>query len=230
MSPIRFPDPRRSTPEGLVAVGGDLRTEVLVAAYRQGIFPWPTKGYPLVWFCPPRRAILEFDRLHIPRSLARARARTTWRFSFDAAFDEVIERCAVVPRAGESGTWITGEMIRAYKLLHRQGFAHSVEVWDGARLVGGLYGVAVGGAFAGESMFHLEANASKLGLLHLIDSLRARGAEWIDIQMLTPHMEALGAREITRDDFLARLDATHRRGLRLFDASRSNSTNHEERT
>lgn len=229
MSPVRFPDPRRSTPEGLVAVGGDLRAETLVAAYRQGIFPWPTEGYPLVWFCPPRRAILEFDRLHIARSLARVRRRTAWRFGFDGAFDEVIERCAIVPRAGEAGTWITAEMIRAYKRLHREGFAHSVEVWDGARLVGGLYGVDVGGAFAGESMFHLEANASKLALLHLVDSLRARGAEWIDIQMLTPHMEALGAHEITRDDFLTRLAATHRRGLRLFDAPQMNFMNHEER-
>lgn len=228
MSPVRFPDPRRSTPEGLVAVGGDLRPETLVAAYGQGIFPWPTEGYPLVWFCPPRRAILEFDRLHIPRSLARARRANRWRYSFDAAFDRVIERCAVAPRAGEAGTWITSEMIRAYQRLHRAGFAHSVEVWDGARLVGGLYGVEVAGAFAGESMFHLEANASKLALLHLVDHLRTRGAEWIDIQMLTPHMEVLGAREITRDDFLMRLIATHRRGLRLFDPPRSNSTNHEE--
>ena len=229
MSPVRFPDPRRSTPEGLVAVGGDLRVETLAAAYRQGIFPWPMEGYPLVWFCPPRRAILEFERLHIPRSLSRARHRSAWRFSFDAAFDEVIDACAVVPRADETGTWITAEMIRAYKQMHRVGFAHSVEVWDGARLVGGLYGVNCDGAFAGESMFHLEANASKLALLHLVDHLSARGAEWIDIQMLTPHMEALGAREITRDEFLARLASTRQRGLRLFGAPHTLHTDHEER-
>lgn len=217
MLTVRFPDPRRATPEGIVAVGGDLRPQTLMGAYRQGIFPWPVEGYPLPWFCPARRGVLLFERLHIPRRLARVRRNTAWRFSIDEAFDQVIEACASVARKGEQGTWITSQMIEAYRRLHRLGHAHSVEVWDGARLVGGLYGIDADGAFAGESMFHLEANASKLALLHLVDHMRARGATWLDIQTITPHMQALGAHEISRDDFLAKLNETRQPGLRLFD-------------
>lgn len=216
-STVRFPDPRRSTPAGIVLIGGDLRPQTLLAAYRRGIFPWPIEGYPLTWFCPPQRAILEFNRLHIPRSLAKFRRNCPWHFSIDERFDAVIERCAKVKRRGEAGTWITPQMIRAYIRLHKLGFAHSVEVWDGAQLVGGLYGVETDGAFGGESMFHLEPNASKLALLHLVEYLQARGAAWIDIQTLTPHLQALGAREITRDDFLTLLSTTRRRRLHLFE-------------
>ncbi len=218
-SPARFPDPRRSTPEGIVAIGDDLRPQTLMAAYRQGIFPWPIEGYPLPWFCPPERAILEFNALHIPRSLAKFRRNSTWRFSINSDFSAVIKACATVARNGESGTWITQEMIRAYTRLHATGFAHSVEVWDGERLVGGLYGVDADGSFGGESMFHHTPNASKLALLHLVEHLRSRGATWIDIQTLTPHTAALGARNITRDEFLALLLTTRRRRLRLFEQS-----------
>ncbi|MGZ3689329.1 MAG: leucyl/phenylalanyl-tRNA--protein transferase [Bdellovibrionota bacterium] len=211
-----FPDPRQTTEEGILALGGDLEPETLLLAYRQGIFPWPIEGYPLAWFCPPKRAVLELERLHIPRSLAKVAKKTPFRFTIDQAFDEVIAACAEASRPGQPGTWITPEMLDAYRVLHRLGRAHSVEAWEDQELVGGIYGVDAGGAFAGESMFFRKPYASKLALLHLLEHLRARGLEWIDIQMLTPHMEALGAREISRDAFLRKLSQTQARGLTLF--------------
>jgi leucyl/phenylalanyl-tRNA--protein transferase len=216
MASVSFPDPRDATPEGIVAVGGRPLPEFLVEAYRRGIFPWPVEGYPLLWFSPPERAVLEFDRLHVPRSLDRERRRTPLRFTVDTAFARVIRACAEIKRAHEEGTWITADMIRGYTELHRLGHAHSVEAWEGDELVGGIYGVDAGGAFAGESMFYLRPNASKLALLFLIEHLRARGLDWLDVQVLTPHVEALGARLIPRDAFLDKLARTLRRGLRLF--------------
>ncbi|HLK11453.1 MAG TPA: leucyl/phenylalanyl-tRNA--protein transferase [Candidatus Binatia bacterium] len=201
----------------LVAVGGELRPEVLLAAYRRGIFPWPAEGMPMLWFSPAERAIVEFDRLHLGRTLARARRRSTLRFTVDAAFAAVIGACATVPRPGQQGTWITPEVIAAYVRLHRRGVAHSVEAWHGSRLAGGIYGVAIDGAFSAESMFHREADASKLALVHLVEHLQARGLDWMDVQVLTPHLERLGARTIPRAAFLARLARTRARGLRLFD-------------
>ncbi len=217
---VRFPDPRTADAQGIVAAGGDLEPASLLLAYRQGIFPWPVEGLPLLWFCPPARGVLEFDALHVPRRLARARAHTTLRFTIDTVFPTVIRRCATVPRPGQHGTWITAEIRRAYIRLHRLGIAHSVEAWNGRRLVGGVYGVAVDGAFAAESMFHLESEASKLALLHLIDHLAARGLDWLDIQVLSPHLARLGARSIPRDDFLAKLARTRARGNALFSESR----------
>lgn len=218
MPVIAFPDPRRTGPDGVVALGGDLEPETLRAAYAQGIFPWPMAGYPLLWFCPPRRAILHFSDLHIPHRLARLRRRSSLTFTIDQDFDTVIEHCRLSPRPGQDGTWITAPLMRAYRRFHRTGDAHSIEAWDEeGNLVGGLYGVDSSGAFAGESMFYLRPNASKLALLFLIDHLRERGATWLDIQMLTPHMAALGAKEIPRDDFLHCLAAARTRGLRLFD-------------
>lgn len=213
-----FPDPRQAGPEGLVAAGGDLRPDTILTAYRQGIFPWPHPGLPLVWFCPEQRGILDFADLHVPRRLQRERRTSRLRFSFDEAFRAVIEACARAPRPGQVDTWITPGMKAAYTRLHRLGIAHSVEAWDGDELVAGLYGVDVDGAFAGESMFHTRPNASKLALLHLVDHLRSRGLDWMDIQVMTPHMDVLGAREIDRDAFLERLRATRARGLRLFPA------------
>ena len=213
---VRFPDPRDATPEGIVAVGGRPDPELLVEAYSNGIFPWPVEGYPLLWFSPPERAILVFDELHIARSLARERRRTRLSFTFDRAFGRVISSCATVARAHEAGTWITPAMVRGYTELHRLGHAHSAEAWEGGELVGGLYGVDAGGAFAGESMFYLRPNASKLALLFLIEHLRARGLDWLDIQVLTPHMRALGARLVSRDEFLDRLARAQRRALKLF--------------
>jgi leucyl/phenylalanyl-tRNA--protein transferase len=213
---VHFPDPRDATPEGIVAVGGRPDPEHLAEAYSRGIFPWPVEGYPLLWFSPPERGILIFDQLHVPRSLAREQRRTSLRFTFDQAFERVIHACASVSRAHERGTWITREMIRGYCEFHRRGHAHSVEAWEGEELVGGLYGVDAGGAFAGESMFHLRPNASKLALLFLVEHLRARGLDWLDVQVLTPHLEALGARLVPRDEFLARLAHARQRNLKLF--------------
>ncbi len=202
--------------DDIVAVGGDLVPATLLGAYRRGVFPWPVEGLPLLWFCPRERAILEFAQLHVGRSLARARRRTTLRFTIDTAFAEVIRGCADAPRPGPEGTWITPEMMAAYTRLHRLGSAHSVEAWRGDELVAGVYGVDVDGAFAAESMFRRESDASKLVLLHLIDHLRGHGLEWMDVQVLTPHLTRLGARTMTRGAFLALLARTRARGLRLF--------------
>jgi leucyl/phenylalanyl-tRNA--protein transferase len=216
MATIRFPDPQFATPEGIVALGGTLTPENLMSAYRQGIFPWPIEGLPLPWFCPPRRAILRFSELHIPRSLALARKRSILSFSIDRAFRDVITTCAKIRRTSETGTWITPDMISAYSRLHYLGFAHSIEAWEGNNLIGGLYGVDAGGVFVGESMFHLRPNASKLALLFLFDYLRKRGSEWMDIQMMSPHMLALGAVEVSRSRFLKMLSAAQGSSIKLF--------------
>jgi leucyl/phenylalanyl-tRNA--protein transferase len=216
---VRFPDVSLATPEGIVAVGGDLHPDSLRLAYSQGIFPWPQPGYPMLWFCPDPRAILEFDRLHVSRSLQGAKRRAPrkgWTFTIDRAFGEVIRLCAQVPRFGQPGTWITSEMNAAYLEFHRRGHAHSVETWRDDCLVGGIYGVDANGAFAAESMFHLESNASNLALLHLIDHLVKRGLDWLDIQVLSPHLESLGARAVARAEFLKLLASTRQRGLKLF--------------
>jgi leucyl/phenylalanyl-tRNA--protein transferase len=209
--------------DGLVAVGGRLTPRTVLRAYQQGVFPWPVPGLPMLWFSPRERAILEFERLHVPRSLRRARRQTTLRFTIDRAFPAVIEGCAKAVRPGQDGTWITPEVIVTYTQLHRLGVAHSVEAWRGNELVGGVYGVDIDGAFAAESMFYREPNASKLALLFLVDHLRSRGLDWMDIQTMTPHMARLGARVISREEFLAKLEATRRRGLRLFDRSSAGS-------
>ncbi|HEY8514535.1 MAG TPA: leucyl/phenylalanyl-tRNA--protein transferase [Candidatus Binatia bacterium] len=205
-----------TTSDDIVALGGNLEPETLRQAYRNGVFPWPADDLPLLWFCPRERAILEFSRLHVPRSLARARRKSRFRFTIDAAFAEVIENCATTPRPGQDGTWITDELREAYVRLHGLGIAHSVEAWLDGRLVGGVYGVDTDGAFSAESMFYHEPYASKLALLFLIDHLASRGAEWIDIQVMTPHMERLGARNVSRREFLDLLRRTRARGLVLF--------------
>jgi len=213
---IHFLDPASASVEGIVALGGSLSTTNLVRAYRRGIFPWPIDEYLLPWFCPERRAILEFKDLHVPRRLARVQRLTPFHFTIDQAFEAVILSCAKVARKRETGTWITPQMISAYCELHKQGHAHSVEVWEGKTLVGGLYGVDAGGAFSGESMVSYRSNASKLALLYLIEHLQKRGLDWIDIQMMTPHMEALGAKTIDRSAFLQRLSLSQNRNIALF--------------
>lgn len=212
----RFPDPRTADEQGLVAVGGDLEPQTLLLAYRSGIFPWPVGDMPMLWFSPGERAVLDFADLHLPRSLRRLRRNHPFEFSLDRAFPAVIRACARAPRPGQDGTWITPPMVAAYVRLHQLGIAHSAETWQAGELVGGLYGVAVDGAFAAESMFYLRPGASKLALLFLIEHLAARGLDWIDIQMMTPHMLRLGARTVPRDEFLARLAGTRARGLQLF--------------
>jgi leucyl/phenylalanyl-tRNA--protein transferase len=215
--PFAFPDPEPGDRAGQVAFNVPLTVANLRAAYRRGIFPWPhEQGEPIPWLSPDPRAILDFDHLRIPSSLAQARRNCGWTFTTDRDFPAVIAACASVPRPGQPGTWILPAMLKAYTALYVAGLAHSVEVWEGGTLVGGLYGVDPGGVFVGESMFRLRPNASKLALLHLVDHLAARGSRWIDIQQLTPHMEALGARETARADYMRRLAEALETGLHLF--------------
>jgi leucyl/phenylalanyl-tRNA--protein transferase len=211
----RFPDPRHARGD-VVAIGDDLRVETLRDAYRHGIFPWPHDNLPMPWFSPRRRTVIMFEELHVGRSLRKAQRRSGFTYSIDRAFDDVIAYCAETPRGDETGTWIAPEIITAYRNLHRAGDAHSVEVWRDDALIGGLYGIDSGGAFTGESMFHEAPDASKLALLYFIDHLRARGARWLDCQVMTPHMEALGAREISRSRFLDMLAEEQARGRSLF--------------
>ncbi|HSY52399.1 MAG TPA: leucyl/phenylalanyl-tRNA--protein transferase [Thermoanaerobaculia bacterium] len=210
-----FPDPRYARGD-VVAIGDDLRAETLRDAYRHGIFPWPHENLPMPWFSPRRRTVIVFDELHVGRSLRKAQRRCGFTYSIDRAFDEVIASCAGTPRGEEMGTWINPEIIAAYTRFHRSGDAHSVEVWQEEVLIGGLYGIDAGGAFTGESMFHRVADASKLALLFLIEHLRTRGATWLDCQVTTPHMAALGAREIPRARFLDMLAEEQAKGRSLF--------------
>lgn len=210
-----FPDPRYA-PSDVVAMGEDLRVSTLREAYRKGIFPWPHDGLPLPWFSPKRRAVIFFDELHVGRSLRKAQKRSAFAYTIDRDFRSVIRACAEAERPEQDGTWIGPNIITAYTRFHAAGDAHSVEVWDRDELVGGLYGIDSGGIFTGESMFHRRADASKLALLFLIDHLRERGATMLDCQVMTPHMEALGAREISRAKFLDALAAAQAKGGRLF--------------
>lgn len=210
-----FPDPRYARSD-VVAMGEDLRVETLREAYRKGIFPWPHEGMPLPWFSPRRRAVIFFDELHVGRSLRKARKRDAFTFTIDRDFPAVIRACAEADRPDQEGTWIEPKMIDAYTRFHQSGDAHSVEVWMDGELVGGLYGIDAGGIFAGESMFHRRPDASKLALLFLIDHLRERGATLLDCQVMTPHMEVLGAREIPRARFLDLLAMAQAKGITIF--------------
>lgn len=213
---VQFPDPRQSTPEGIVALGGNLDPETLLAAYSQGIFPWPIADLPLTWFCPPLRGVIFFEDLHVPRSLKRE-LNKDYSYSTNQNFEEVIRSCATSQRGPEqdSRTWITPQIIDAYCELHHKGYAHSVEVRWQKELVAGIYGVFINGVFSGESMFFRKPNASKLALLELIRILKLSGLKWMDIQMVTPLMAQLGAREIPRDAFLDLLTESQKQNLQL---------------
>jgi leucyl/phenylalanyl-tRNA--protein transferase len=200
-----FPPPDYADPSGLIAVGGDLSSERLLEAYRVGIFPWYSEDQPILWWSPDPRFVLELDQFKISRSLGKKLRRRVFHVSFDRVFDDVIAACAAVPREGQSGTWITPEMQEAYIKLHGLGFAHSVEAWFEGQLVGGLYGVSLGKAFFGESMFHRKPDASKVALAILVENLKKWGFHFIDSQMATEHMNRLGATEIPRRIFLKRL-------------------------
>ena len=201
-----FPDPEsaesRGPHRGLVAVGGDWSVERLLLAYRSGLFPWTDR--PITWWSPDPRAIFELDRVHVSASLARTIRRGGFELTVNRDFRAVIKGCAA-PGRGRVGTWITRRFVEAYTALHERGQAHSVECWREKELVGGVYGVAVGGSFAGESMFHRVRDASKVALVHLIQRLRGRGFSLFDIQMLTPVTRQMGAVEIPRTDYLRRL-------------------------
>jgi leucyl/phenylalanyl-tRNA--protein transferase len=208
---IVFPDPERAEPDGLLAVGGDLSPERLLAAYAAGIFPWFSEGTPILWWSPDPRLVLDPDRLHVSRSLQRTIRRRRFRVTSDTAFERVIRRCASRERPGQDGTWITEEMVRAYLRLHRLGYAHSFEAWEGETLAGGLYGVSLGAAFFGESMFADRPDASKVAFVRSVEVLSGRGLELLDAQVRTEHLLRLGAREIPRREFLRRLAHALRR-------------------
>jgi len=201
--PDAFPDPRRALrePDGLLAVGGDLAPERLLAAYRRGIFPWFEAGQPVLWWSPDPRAVLRPDELKVSASLRKSLRSTRLEITLDSAFDAVIRGCAQ-PRPRQRGTWLTDDMASAYERLHALGHAHSVEVWRDGGLVGGLYGVAIGRVFFGESMFSRVRDASKVALCHLVSEVRARGFELIDCQVHSPHLASLGARTLPRLEFL----------------------------
>lgn len=211
----RFPDPRYAQGD-VVAMGEDLRVDTLREAYRKGIFPWPHDSVPMPWFSPRRRTVLFLDELYAGRSLQKAAKRSTLAFTIDRDFRAVIRACAAMERPEQDGTWIHPNIVDAYIRLHDAGDAHSIEAWQDGTLAGGLYGVDAGGVFTGESMFHAQPDASKLALLFLADHLRARGATLIDCQVMTPHMRALGAREISRGKFLDLLAAAQAKGTALF--------------
>jgi leucyl/phenylalanyl-tRNA--protein transferase len=199
---LRFPHPRSANAEGLVAIGGDLSVQRLLLAYRSGIFPWTVD--PVTWWSPEPRAIFEFDGFRISHSLAKVLRRNLFQITLDQAFRKVMEGCAA-PGPGRRGTWITPEFIQAYTKLHAQGHAHSLECWQGDDLVGGIYGVCIGGFFAGESMFHRVSNASKVALFYLLEHLRKRDFLLFDIQLLTPITAQLGGSTIPRQKYLERL-------------------------
>lgn len=204
-SSCRFPDPALAEPSGLLAMGGDLRPERLLAAYAAGIFPWYGPGEPILWWSPPERAVFLPGEGRVPRRAARSLRRIGYEVRMDTCFEAVLERCAEVPRPGQEGTWIVPEMRAAYLRLHREGHAHSFETFLDGRLVGGLYGVSLGGAFFGESMFSEGEQASRAAFLALRDRLWSAGFGLIDGQMPNENLDALGARIISREAYLGEL-------------------------
>jgi leucyl/phenylalanyl-tRNA---protein transferase len=216
----RFPDPATAGEDGLVGVGADLEPATLLDAYQRGIFPWPHPGAPLPWFSPDPRGVIPLDGVVVARSLRARLRRCGWETTVDRAFAAVIDACADRPGAGTpgEGTWITPPMRVAYRRLHELGHAHSLEVWEGDRLVGGLYGIGVGGVFTGESMFHRATDASKVALVDLAARLLEAGGRLIDVQMVTPHLASLGARELPRADFLELLRRLRDQPVVLADA------------
>jgi len=200
-----FPNPELAEPDGLLAVGGDLSPPRLLCAYRSGIFPWYGEGDPILWWSPDPRLVLDPHRISISKSLARTLKKNTLRITLDTAFDDIITRCAGASRPGRPGTWIVPAMREAYLRLHRAGFAHSVEAWQDGHLAGGLYGVSLGRAFFGESMFAEHRDASKVCLVYLASVLRAWEFDFIDCQVTTDHLLRMGAAEQPRAVFLDRL-------------------------
>lgn len=209
-SRVSFPNPRLAGEDGLLCVGGSLEIDILLEAYRNGIFPWPREGYPILWFSPWERGVLDLSEVHWPRRFLRELKDASLKITINKAFEQVIRECASVPRTHESGTWILPAMVEAYTEFHRAGYAHSVECWRRDKLVGGLYGVFVEGVFSGESMFFKESGASKRCLYALVEKLKENGLEWIDTQMVTPILESFGGKYISREEFLERVDIAHR--------------------
>jgi leucyl/phenylalanyl-tRNA--protein transferase len=207
-SSIDFPDPRHSLAEGVVAVGGQLDVGTLYEAYHRGIFPWPQEGLPLLWFCPDQRGILDFKDFAVPSSLQRFRRKNSlWEFTVNKSFHQVIEECGRQPRPGQNGTWLTSSMKRAYLKFFEEGYCLSVEVRENNILIGGIYGVLVEGVFSGESMFYKKPNASKMALWYLVELLKSKGHQWMDVQMVTPVVESFGGKYVPKEDYLKMLKA-----------------------
>jgi leucyl/phenylalanyl-tRNA--protein transferase len=207
-SSTQFPPVETANEDGLLMLGGELSVATVLTAYRRGIFPWPLvdgRQELLSWWSPDPRAIIELDQFRVSRRVQRRIRRQEFTVTFDKDFEAVIAACAA-PRREDGETWITSDLNAAYNRLHREGFAHSVEVWQDERLVGGVYGIAIGGFFAGESMFHRETDASKVALFHLVGRLSERRFSLFDIQQQSPHLQRMGATEIPRREFLRRLN------------------------
>jgi len=202
---LSFPAPEWAEPDGLLAMGGDLCPERLLLAYSLGIFPWFNPGDPLLWWSPDPRCVIEPSAIRVSTSLRKVLRRGRFSLTFDQAFAAVISACRETRLARGEGTWLGDEMVDAYQRLHHSGFAHSVEVWEEKELVGGLYGVVLGRCFFGESMFHRRTDASKIGLVGLARRLAEKQFELIDCQLPNPHLFSLGAKEISRAEFLKRL-------------------------
>lgn len=203
---LLFPRPELAEPSGLLAVGGDLRPERLVLAYAMGIFPWYNEDTPILWHSPDPRMVLRAEELVVSRSLAKTLRRGTYEVRLDTSFRAVMEGCAGAPRHGQDGTWIMPEMIDAYEELHRRGLAHSAEAWEGGELAGGLYGVSLGGAFFGESMFARAPDASKVAFVTLVRAMAGWGIDLVDCQVRTAHLARFGAVDWPRATFLAALE------------------------
>ncbi|WP_430411504.1 leucyl/phenylalanyl-tRNA--protein transferase [Kordia sp.] len=202
---IAFPPVEEASPEGFLAIGGDLSPERLLLAYKSGIFPWFSDDEPIVWWSPDPRMVLFPDDLKVSKSMKQLLRRETFTVTYNKAFKEVIRACAFIERPGQDGTWITSDMEEAYIKLHELGYAISVEVWQDEQLVGGVYGIDLGHIFCGESMFAKVSNASKYGFIHLVERLKKNGCQLIDCQMHTNHLASLGAYEVSREVFLSYL-------------------------
>jgi leucyl/phenylalanyl-tRNA---protein transferase len=203
---IAFPNPVNTDSSGLLAIGGDLQPERIILAYQNGIFPWYSESEPVHWWSPDPRMVMFPDDLKISKSMKQVIHKNQFIWTYNRAFESVIDHCARQPRRGQDGTWITKEMKEAYIKLNKSGIAHSVEVWADDELVGGLYGLLLGQVFYGESMFSIESNASKYGFIHWVQFLKEKGLKLIDCQIYTPHMESLGAKTIPREKFIVMLN------------------------
>jgi leucyl/phenylalanyl-tRNA--protein transferase len=203
---LYFPPVTEADEEGILAIGGDLSTQRLILAYRNGIFPWYTDDEPIIWWCPNPRFVLFPDEIKISKSMRAVVKKQTYSFTINNCFNNVIKNCKTINREGQSGTWISEEVIDAYTNLHNLGYALSAETWKNNKLVGGLYGVKMGNIFFGESMFSLSPNASKFAFIQLVQHLKNEGVKLIDCQVYTNHLESLGAKMIDRNDFMRLLE------------------------
>jgi len=203
---LYFPPVNEADEEGILAIGGDLSTQRLILAYRNGIFPWYTDDEPIIWWCPNPRFVLFPDEIKISKSMRAVVKKQTYSFTINNCFNNVIKNCKTINREGQSGTWISEEVIDAYTNLHNLGYALSAETWKNNKLVGGLYGVKMGNIFFGESMFSLSPNASKFAFIQLVQHLKNEGLKLIDCQVYTNHLESLGAKMIDRNDFMRLLE------------------------